>query len=132
VDDIVHAATCLTAVALAVSVLPFDLYAQSGGYRTTRNGQELAAEVYHWSGRTLEATADVPVAGHRIATRTVYDSAYEPLSYDLRLYALATGAEQRVVHVTFGDSVRWTVEGQPGGGARALPPPRAVMRWRGW
>jgi hypothetical protein len=121
-------ASRLAVAAFAVSMLPFDLSAQSGGYRTTRNGQELAAEVYHWTGRTLEATADVPLAGHRIVTRTMYDSVYEPLSYDLRVYALATGAAQRVVHVTFGDSVRWTVEGQPGGGARALPPPRAVMQ----
>jgi len=116
------------AAALSMSLPPLDLGAQSGGYRTTRNGQELAAEVFHWSGRALEATADVPLAGHRIVTRTVYDSLYEPLSYDISVYSLATGAAQRVVHVIFGDSVRWTVEGQHGGGVRALPPPRAVMQ----
>lgn len=64
-------ASRLAAAAFAVSMLPFDLSAQSGGYRTTRNGQELAAEVYHWTGRTLEATAGVPLAGHRIVTRTM-------------------------------------------------------------
>jgi hypothetical protein len=128
----VRTATCLAAAALAVSALPFDLRAQSGGYRTTRGGQEIAVEVFHWVGRTLEATADVPFARHRIVTRTVYDLLYEPLSYDISVYSLATGAVQRVVHVTFGDSVRWTVEGQPGGGARALPPPRAVMQHLLW
>jgi pimeloyl-ACP methyl ester carboxylesterase len=124
----VRTATRLAVATLAVSALPFDLSAQSGAYRTTANGTEIAAEYFHWSGRSLEATADVPVAGHRIVTRTVYDEAWEPLSYDLSIYGLATGAVQRVVHVTFGDSVRWTVEGQPQGGARALPPPRAVMQ----
>jgi pimeloyl-ACP methyl ester carboxylesterase len=124
----VRTATGFAAAALAVSVLPVDLAAQSGGYRTTRNGQEIAAEVYRWTGRTLEATADVPFTGHRIVTRTVYDAAYEPLSYDISVQALATGATQQVVHVTFGDSVRWTVEGRAGGGTRALAPPRAVMQ----
>ncbi len=116
------------AASLAMSLLPLDLSAQSGGYRTTQDGHELANEVYHWAGRTLEATADVPLAGHRIVTRTVYDSSYEPLSYEIRIYALATGAELRAVQVTFGDSVRWSVAGRPAGGAVALPAPRAVMQ----
>jgi pimeloyl-ACP methyl ester carboxylesterase len=124
----VRTVTCLAAAALAMSVLPFALSAQAGGYRTTRNGHEIAAEVYRWSGRTLEATVDVPLTGHRIVTRTVYDAAWEPLSYDLTVYTLATAAPLRAVHVTFGDSVRWTVEGQAAGGARALPSPRAVMQ----
>ncbi len=114
--------------ALAVSALPSAALAQAGAYRTTANGQEIAVEVYRWTGDTLDATADVPVAGHRVVTRTIYDAAYEPLSYDLRVYALATGALQRAVRVTFaGDSVRWAVAGGPGG-ARALPAPRAVMQ----
>ena len=116
------------AAALAVTALPLDLLAQSGAYRTTANGQEIAAEAYRWSGRTLDATVDVPVAGHRIVTRTEYDAGFEPLSYDLRVYALATGAEQQVLHVTFGDSVHWTVEGRAAGGSRALDRPRAVMQ----
>ena len=113
---------------VAVTALPLDLLAQTGAYRTTANGQEIAAEAYRWSGRILDATVDVPVAGHRIVTRTVYDAAFEPLSYDLRVYALATGAEQQVVHVTFGDSVRWSAEGHAAGGSRALDRPRAVMQ----
>ena len=121
-------ATGFAAAALAMSALPFDLSAQTGAYKTTAGGAEIAVEYFHWSGRTLEATADVPVAGHRVVTRTVYDAAFEPLSYDLTVSSLGTGAVQRVVHVTFGDSVRWTVEGEPQAGVRALPPPRAVMQ----
>jgi len=117
------------AAAIAVTLLPPALLAQSGAYRTTgTGGGEIAVEAYRWNGRTLEATADVPIAGHRVVTRTVYDSAFEPVSYELRVSALATGVQQQVVHVTFGDSVRWTVEGRAAGGARALPPPRAVMQ----
>ncbi len=118
------------AAVVAMTLVPPPLQAQSGSgaYRTTQGGRELAVEVFHWTGRTLEATADVPLAGHRVVTRTVYDAAYEPLSYDLRVIALTTGALQQAVHVTIGDSVRWTVEGRPAGGARALPPPRAVMQ----
>lgn len=117
------------AAAIAVTLLPDALFAQAGAYRTTgAGGGEIAVEAYRWSGRTLEATADVPIAGHRVVTRTVYDSSFEPVSYDLRVSALATGLEQQVVHVTFGDSVRWTVEGRAAGGARVLSPPRAVMQ----
>jgi len=110
-----------------VTAVPLDLLAQSGAYRTTSGGQEIATEAYRWSGKTLEATVDVPLAGHRVVTRTVYDDAFAPLSYELRVYALATGVEQQVVHVTFGDSVRWAVEGH-GSGAVALDPPRALMQ----
>jgi uncharacterized protein len=117
------------AAAFAVTALPPALVAQSGAYRTSKGGQEIAVEAFRWAGRTLDATADVPVAGHRVVTSTVYGDGYEPVSYDLRVVALATGAELQHVHVTFGDSVRWTVEGRPAaGGARALPPPRAVMQ----
>ncbi len=116
------------AAAVAMTALPAVLLAQAGAYRTTKGGTEIATEVFRWSGRTLEATVDVPMAGHRVVTRTVYDAAWEPLSYDLRVLAFTTGAEQQVVHVTFGDSVRWTVEGRAAGGARALPTPRAVMQ----
>jgi alpha-beta hydrolase superfamily lysophospholipase len=118
----------LLVAAAAVTAFPLDLAAQSGGYRTTQNGRELASEFFRWTGRTLEATADVPLAGHRVVTRTTYDAAYEPLAYELRVLALATGEEQQVVHVTFSDSVRWSVEGRPTSGARALPAPRAVMQ----
>ncbi len=118
----------LLAAAVAVTALPPVLPAQSGAYRTSKTGQELAGEVYRWTGRTLEATADVPFSGHRVVTRTVYDAAWEPVSYDLRVQALATGADQQVVHVTFGDSVQMTVGGRPVGVARALPAPRAVMQ----
>lgn len=114
--------------AAAVTALPVDLAAQAGGYRTTQNGREIASEVFRWSGRTLEATADVPIAGHRVVTRTTYDGSWEPLSYEVRVLALGTGEEQRVVGVSFGDSVRWTVTGRPAGGPRALPAPRAVMQ----
>jgi pimeloyl-ACP methyl ester carboxylesterase len=114
-------------IAMAMSTLPAGLAAQSGGYRTMQNGREIAAEFFRWTGRTLEATADVPLAGHRVVTRTTYDAAWEPLSYDLRVLALGTGDEQRVVQVTFGDSVRFTVGGRLAG-ARALPSPRAVMQ----
>jgi len=115
--------------AALVTAVPAGLAAQSGAYRTTKNGQELASEVYRWSGDTLDATADVPFATHRVVTTTVYDGAWEPLSYDLRVLALATGATLQHVQVTFGDSVRWTVEGRPAaGGARPLPAPRAVMQ----
>jgi pimeloyl-ACP methyl ester carboxylesterase len=115
--------------AVAVTALPLDLLAQSegGAYRTTSGGQEIATEAYRWSGKTLDATVDVPLAGHRVVTRTVYDDAFEPVSYDLRVIALATGAEQQVVHVAFGDSVRWTLEGH-GGGAVGLERPRALMQ----
>jgi len=124
----VRTATRLAAAAFAVSVLPFDLSAQSGGYRTKQHGQEIAAEFFRWSGRTLEATADVPIAGHRIVTRTSYDDAYQPLSCEVHVLALATGEELQAVNVTFGDTVRWTVAGRPGGGTVALPAPRAVMQ----
>jgi alpha-beta hydrolase superfamily lysophospholipase len=114
--------------AVGMTLLPVGLAGQSGAYRTTRGTQELATEAYRWTGRTLDATVDVPFAGHRVVTQTVYDGAWEPVSYDVRVLSLATGAEQRAVHVTFDDSVHWTVEGQSAGGARALPPPRAVMQ----
>ena len=119
----------LLAAAVAVTALPHGLPAQTGAYRTWKGGQEISVEVFRWTGRTLEATADVPVAGHRVVTSTVYGDGYEPVSYDLRVVALATGAELQHVHVAFGDSVRWTVEGRPAaGGARALPAPRGVMQ----
>ena len=114
--------------AALVTLLPLDLSAQSGAYRTLQNGQEVATEAFRWSGRTLDATVDVPPTGHRVVTRTVYDEGFAPLSCDLRVYVLATGAELQVLHVTFTDSVRWAIEGRPGGGARAVPPPRAVMQ----
>ncbi len=119
------------ALGLALSLLPVDLAAQSGGYRTLQNGREIAAEAFRWHRDTLDATADVPVAGHRVVTRTVYDAAGSPLSYDLQVLSLATGAEQQAVHVAFDDSVRWTVRGRPAA-ARALPPPRAVMQNLRW
>jgi hypothetical protein len=118
---------------MALTVFPLDLAAQSGGYRTTLNGREIASEFFRWTGRTLEATVDLSLAGHRIVTRTTYDEAYEPLTYEVRVLALATGDEQQAMNVTFGDSVRWTVAGRPVGSPRALPPPRAVMQnllWR--
>ncbi len=118
----------LLAASVAVTALPPGLPAQTGAYRTSKNGQELTTEVYRWTGRTLEASADVPFAGHRIVTRTVYDAAWEPVSYELHVLALATGAEQQVVQVSFGDSVQVTVGGRPVGVPRPLPPPRAVMQ----
>ncbi len=113
---------------LSMTIAPLALHAQTGAYRTSKNGQELTTEVYRWTGRTLEATADVPFSGHRVVTRTVYDESWEPVSYDLSVLALATGAEQQAVHVSFGDSVQVTVGGRPVGVPRPLPPPRAVMQ----
>jgi pimeloyl-ACP methyl ester carboxylesterase len=115
-----------------VSLAPLDLPAQSGAFRTTQNGREIVSESYRWTGRTLEATADVPILGHRVLTRATYDDAYQPLSYELRVLGLAGGEEQQVVRVTFGDSVRWTVAGRANGGAKALPGPRAVMQNLVW
>ncbi|HXY19051.1 MAG TPA: alpha/beta hydrolase [Gemmatimonadales bacterium] len=115
-------------VAVAVTAVPAALAAQSGAYRTLQNGRELTVEVYRWTGDTLDATADVPLAGHRVVARTVYDAAFEPLSYDLRVYSLATGAQQQAVQVTFGDSARFTVNGRAAPLVRALPAPRAVMQ----
>jgi fermentation-respiration switch protein FrsA (DUF1100 family) len=114
--------------AAAVALFPLHLAAQSGGYRTTLNGRQIASEFFRWTGRTLEATADVSLAGHRVVTRTTYDEAYQPLAYEVRVLALATGEEQQAMSVTFADSVRWTVAGRPVGGSRALPAPRAVMQ----
>jgi pimeloyl-ACP methyl ester carboxylesterase len=115
-------------VAAAVTAVPSALAAQSGAYRTLQSGRELSVEVYRWTGDTLDATADVPVAGHRVVTRTVYDAAFEPLSYDVRVYSLATGAQQQAVQVSFADSVRFTVNGRTAPLVRALPAPRAVMQ----
>lgn len=115
--------------ALGVSALPASLPAQSGAYRTTGNGQPIAVEVYRWSGDTLDATADVPIIGHRVVTRTVYGAAWEPRSYDLRVLSLADGKTLKVIRVTFaGDTARWTVEGQAQGGTLVVPAPRAVMQ----
>jgi uncharacterized protein len=125
----VRIAGCLAGAAL-VSALPLELAAQSGAYRTVQGGRELAAEYFHWTGHTLDATVDV--SGYRLVTRTQYDETWQPLSYELRVLALATGEQQRAVSVTVGDSVRWTVAGQPAGGARALPAPRAVMQNLVW
>jgi pimeloyl-ACP methyl ester carboxylesterase len=116
--------------AALVILLPLEATAQSGGYRTLQGGRELAAEYFHWTGHTLEATVDA--SGFRLVTRMQYDEAWQPLSYDLKVLALATGEQQRAVSVTLGDSVRWTVAGQPAGGARALPAPRAVMQNLVW
>jgi pimeloyl-ACP methyl ester carboxylesterase len=116
--------------AALVTLLPLDLTAQSGGYRTLQNGHEIAAESFHWAGHALEATVDA--SGYRLVTRMQYDEAYQPLSYELTVMALATGEQQRAVSVTVGDSVRWTVAGQPAGGTRALPEPRAVMQNLVW
>jgi len=113
--------------AAVVSAIPGVLAAQSGAYRTLQNGRELTVEVYRWSGDTLDATADVPLAGHRIVTRTVYDAAFEPLAYDLHVFSLATGAQLQAIEVAFSDSVRLTANGHALA-ARALPPPRAVMQ----
>ena len=115
-------------VASAVTALPPVAAAQSGAYRTLQGGRELAVEVYRWSGDTLDATADVPLAGHRIVTRTVYDAALEPLAYDLRIFSLATGAQQQEVQIAFADSARIAVNGRPAPLARAVPAPRAVMQ----
>lgn len=120
------------AVMAAVTAFPAGVQAQAGAYRTSKNGQVIADEAYRWTGRTLDATVDVPITGQRVVTRTVYDSAWEPVSYALQVYALATGEARRVVHVTFDDSVRWSVEGRPMTGARALPVPRAVMQNLVW
>ena len=122
-------AQCLAAAAL-VSVLPHDLAAQSGGYRTLAAGREIATESFRWAGHTLEATVDA--SGFRLVTRMQYDDAYQPLTYDLEVVALATGEQQRAVRVTVGDYVRWTVAGQPVGGSHALPAPRAVMQNLVW
>ena len=116
--------------AALVSLLPLDLSAQSGGYRTMQGDREIAAEYFHWTGHTLEATVDA--SGYRLVTRMQYDDAWQPLSYELKVVARATGEQQRAVSVTVGDSVRWTVAGQPTGGARALPAPRAVMQNLVW
>ena len=118
------------AAAALVSVLPLDLAAQSGGYRTLQGGREITSEYFRWSGHTLEATVDA--SGYRLVTRMRYDDAWQPLAYDLTVIAIATGEQQRAVSVTVGDSVRWTVAGQPAGGARALPAPRAVMQNLVW
>ena len=122
-------ARCLAAAAL-VSVVPLDLAAQSGGYRTLQNGREIAAEYFRWNGRTLEATLDA--SGFRLVTRMQYDEAWQPTSYELTVLSIATGERQRSVSVTVGDSVRWTVAGQASGGARPLPAPRAVMQNLVW
>lgn len=116
------------AAAVVVTVLPPELPAQSGAYRTSKNGQEIATEVYRWSGDTLDATVDVPLVGHRVVTRTVYDAALEPVSYEVRVLSLETGGQLQAVQVTFGDSVRAGVNGQPAVVVRALPRPRAVMQ----
>jgi uncharacterized protein len=122
-------ARCIAAAAL-VSMLPLNLAAQSGAYRTLQGSQEIAAEYFHWTGHTLEATVDA--TGYRLVTRTRYDDAWQPLSYEVTVLARATGEQQRAVSVTVGDSVRWTVAGQPAGGAHALPAPRAVMQNLVW
>lgn len=83
------------AAAVVVTVLPPELPAQSGAYRTSKNGQEIATEVYRWSGDTLDATVDVPLVGHRVVTRTVYDAALEPVSYEVRVLSLETGGSSR-------------------------------------
>jgi fermentation-respiration switch protein FrsA (DUF1100 family) len=121
----------LLVAAAAVTAFPVDLAAQSGGYRTMmQGGREIATESFRWTGHTLEATVDA--SGYRLVTRTQYDEGYQPLSYELSVVALATGEQQRAVTVTIGDSVRWTVAGQPAGGAHALPAPRAVMQNLVW
>ncbi len=119
--------TLAVGFAMAVSLLPLDLAAQTGAYRTLLNGQEFAVESFRWSGWTLEATADVRAQGHRVVTRTTYDAAWEPVSYELKVLSLATGEQQQTIRVDFGDSVRWSVAGRPSG-AQALPAPRAVMQ----
>jgi hypothetical protein len=113
-----------------VSLLPLDLAAQSGGYRTLQGGREIASEYFHWSGHTLEATVDA--SGYRLVTRMRYDDGWQPLAYDLTVIAIATGEQQRAVTVTVGDSLRWAVAGQPDGGVRPLPAPRAVMQNLVW
>jgi len=117
-------------VAALLTLLPTELPAQSGGYRTLLNGHEIAAEAFQWTGHTLAATVDA--SGYRLVTRLVYDDAYQPLTYELTVLSLATGERQRAVSVTVGDSVHWTVAGQSAGGGRALPVPRAVMQNLVW
>lgn len=119
--------TVWVSAVVAVTAWPSAGAAQSGAYRTVQGGRPLTTEVYRWSGDTLDATADVPFAGHRVVTRTVYDAGLEPLSYDLKVYSLATGAQQQAVQVTFADSARFTANGHAAG-ARAVPSPRAVMQ----
>ncbi len=123
-----HISGCV--VAALVTLLPLDLSAQSGGYRTLQGDREIAVEYFHWAGHALEATVDA--SGYRLVTRMQYDDAWQPLWYELKVVALATGEQQRAVSVTVGDSVRWSVAGQPSGGARALPAPRAVMQNLVW
>jgi len=75
-DGTVRIAGCVAAAAL-VSVLPFDLTAQSGGYRTLQGDHQIAVEYFHWSGHMLEATVDA--SGYRLVTQMQYGEAWPPI-----------------------------------------------------